>query len=237
MERGKLLELEDELEQSRNHDTKEESINENEEFVNNLRKAIKTVEVMGSIIRNRSGSLEKVKLQNIFLDGMNVHLRILSFFIDAIKSEEQQKTFIEYISSVVSHQDMGKDPNQRLSDEERRKIAETIFWNFCFFLVHGIIFKIVQSLGSDKLIEISGNACDQVNTPATALIKHGILMKYAKNLQIDELSRRINQHDFSEIAKRSARMTVVKHCSLNPVGYRQEQRIESILKIPRSRLK
>jgi len=237
IERGKLLKLEDELEKSGDYDTKEDSINENEEFVNNFRKAIKTVEVMGCIIRNRAGSLERVKLQDIFSEGMNVHLRILSSLIDTIKSQDQQKILIEYISKFLSHQDEDKDPLQRLSDEERKKIAQTIFWNFCFFLVHGFIYKIVQSLGSDKLIEISSNACDQVNTPATALIKHGILMKYEKNLQIDELNRRIIQHDFSEIAKRSARMTVVGYCSINPVNYRDKQRIESTLKIPKSGLK
>lgn len=237
MERDKLLKLEDKFEESRNSDTTEESIDENEEFVNDLRKAIKTVEVMGCIIRNRAGSLERVKLQNIFLDGMNAHLRILSALINTIKSEDQQKIIIEYISRFLSHQDEGKDPNQRLSEEERRKIARTIFWNFCFFLVHGIIYKIVQSLGSDKLIEISSNACDQVNTPATALIKHGILMKYEKNLQIDELKRIFNQHDFSEIAKRSAKVTVANYCSINPVNYRKIQQIESTLNIPIFRLK
>ena len=237
MARAQELKRQDEWEQSRDYDTKDDSISESEAFVNDFRKAIKTVEVMGCIIRNRAGSLEKVKLQNIFLDGINVHLRISSCLIDTIKGEDKHKAIIDVISTLLSKQDEGKDPNQRLSEDERKKIAQIIYSNIIFFIVHGIIYKIVHSLGSEKLIEISNYVCDQVNNPATALIKHGILMEYEKNLQVDELHRRINEHDFSEIAKRSAEVMVVYHCSLNPVNYRDRQRIESTLKISRSRLK
>ena len=236
MERNRILKMEDEIEQSRDTNSREEHISEEDMFVNDFRKAIKTVEVMGCIIRNRAGSLEKVKLQNIFLDGMNVHLRILSFFIDMIKSEIVREEIVEHISKRLSHLDEGKDPNQRLNEENRKKFAERIFWNYNFFMVHGIINKIVHSLGSEKLIEISNYVCDQVESPATVLVKHGILMNYEKNLQIDPLNRRINKHDFSDIAKRSAKMIVVNYCSLNVVTYRDKQRIENILEIPQSKL-
>jgi len=76
-----------------------------------------------------------------------------------------------------------------------------------------IINKIVHSLGSDKLTEITNKVCDEVNTPASFLIKHGILLEYNKNLQIKDLTKEISEKDFSEIAERAIKLMVVNHCS------------------------
>jgi hypothetical protein len=237
MERSRRLKIQDKLEESYDNDTNEEPVDKNNTHLIDLRKAIKTVEVMGCVIRNRAGSLERDKLQDIFLDAMNVHLRVLSSFIELIKGENEQKEIVEFISKRLDHMEEGKDPSQRLSEEKRQKLALNIFWNMNFFVVYGIIFKIVHSLGSDKLIEISNHVCDEVETPASFLIKHGILMGYEKNPQIPELEKGLYEKDFSKIARRVAKMMVVDYCSMNPVNYRDLQRIEHTLKIPRNRLK
>jgi hypothetical protein len=235
IERDRRLKIEDQLEQSK--DAEEDQIDENEVLENDIRKAIKTVEVMGCIIRNRAGSLERDKLKNIFLMGINVHLRILSSFIEVIKKEDEQREMVEYISKRLGRLDEGKDPAYKLSQEKKEKYAYNIFWNGCFLVMYGIIYKIVHSLGSDKLTEISNQICDQVDNPASFLIKHGILMGYEKNLQIDELRKRMSKNDFSEIAKKTAEMMVVDYSSINQVTYRDKQRIETNLNISRNRLK
>jgi len=74
--------------------------------------------------------------------------------------------------------------------------------------------------------------CDKVDTPASLLVKHGILMWYNKNLKINEITKRIKVKDFSEIAKRAIRSMVVNHCSLHPINYKDRQRIENQLGIP-----
>jgi len=235
MERNRRLEIEDQMEQSRDNEV--DRIDENSELADDFRKAIKTVEVMGCIIRNHAGSLERDKLQNIFLDAMNVHLRLLTSFIDFIKGDNEQKEIVEYISKRLSRLDEGKDPNEKLSEEKKKKYAYNIFWNANFFVIYGIIYKIVHSLGSDKLTEISNEMCDQVDNPSSILVKHGILMGYEKNLQIEALHKRINESDFSKIAKTAAEMMVVDYSSVNQVTYRDKQRIENTLKISRHRLK
>ncbi|MGA8777390.1 MAG: TIR domain-containing protein [Methanoregula sp.] len=235
MERNRRLKLEDQMEQS--SDSEIEQVKGNGAAINDFRKAIKTVEVMGCIIRNRAGSLERDKLQNIFLDGMNVHLRLLSSFINIIKGDNEQKEIVEYISKRLSHLDEGKNPNEKLTEEKKKKYAYNIFWNANFFVIYGILYKIVHSLGSDKLIEISNQICENIDNPSSILVKHGILMGYEKNLQIDELNKRINENDFSKIAKKVAEMIVVDYSSVNQITYRDKQRIENTLNISRHRLK
>jgi len=75
-----------------------------------------------------------------------------------------------------------------------------------------------------------------VNTPASFLVKHGILMWYKKNLQINEFAKRINEKDFSEIAKRVIKLMVVNHCSLHSIDYKDRQRIKNILGISEKNL-
>jgi len=61
-------------------------------------------------------------------------------------------------------------------------------------------------------------------------------MEYNKNLQINELTTGISEKDFSKIAERAIKLMVVNYCSLNPILYRERQRIEALLEIPAQRL-
>ena len=233
-ERAKRLKNKDKLEQSQKDVIQKEDIDKKDSLKIDLRRAIKTVEVMGRIIKNRAGSLEKTKLEDIFKEAMCVHLRILSFFFKVIKSEDEQKVIIAFISKRLRK--IIEKENKKLNDKKLKKISRIIFWNLNFFVVYGIINKIIHSLGSDKLTKIANKICDEMDSPASFLIKHGILMWYKKNLQINEFAKRINEKDFSEIAKRAIKLMVVNHCSLHLIEYKDRQRIENILGIPEKKL-
>ena len=45
---------------------------------------------------------EKEKLENVFEEGMKVHLRVLKSFIDLIKEEKSQQDIVNYISSRLN---------------------------------------------------------------------------------------------------------------------------------------
>lgn len=230
IERMKRLKIEDQQEQS-GKDVKQVAEKDKEDILENeLRRAIRTVEVMGCIIKNRSGSLEKLKIEEIFEEGMNVHLRILSSFFEIIKKQDGQKTIINLISDRLEKiiKEKGNERKKgKLGEEELKKLARTIFWNSNFFIVCGIIDKIVHSLGSDKLTEIVVRICDKQNTPAFFLVEHGILMWYTKNLQIEKIAEKFREKDFPETAKRVMRFMIVNHCALHQVGYKDKQRIEN----------
>ena len=48
-----------------------------------------------------------------------------------------------------------------------------IFWNTNFQVVYSFIDKIIRSLGSDKLISIIDEVCENQKTPAAFLVLHG----------------------------------------------------------------
>jgi len=86
------------------------------------------------------------------------------------------------------------------------------------------------------LTEIVGIIDSRINTPASFLVKHGILMGYNKNLQIDELAKKIKEKDFSKILQNILKFMIVDYTSQHPISYRDRQRIESKLGIPRKKL-
>lgn len=243
--RAKRLARQDFEEASKNKNDKKSNINfDDEEFSLELRRSVKTVEVMGLIIKNRAGSLEKAKLESIFEKAMKVHFRILTSFFEIIKLEKNQQEIVEYISTRLN-KIIEKTAQERINEgkkarsiskEELEKFSKKIFWNTNFFVIYGFINKVVHSLGSDKLIEIVKKVCDDENTPASFLVKHGILMWYKKNLQTDTIAEEISKDNFSYIANRLIEFMVVNHCSIHPQGYKEKQKIELKLKIPSKKL-
>ncbi|BDZ68534.1 hypothetical protein [Methanobacterium ferruginis] len=162
---------------------------------------------------------------------MNVHLRSLNNFFEIIKNEKEQQIVIELISNRLEEIIEEKSDDDELDNDKLRKTAEIIFWNMNFFVVIGIINKIVHSLGSDKLNVIMDNVCDELNTPSSFMVKQGILMWYQKNLRLDEIADRIYKNDYSQLAAKSTKLMVVEHYSVHNISFRDKQRIEDKLGI------
>ncbi len=226
-ERKKLLKKKDEIE--------EKYGNMDVILDANLRQAIKTGEVIGCILKSRVGSLEKDELVKLMITGIDVHLRILSFFFDMVNHEETKNYIINLISKKL-YKIIKEENNEKMSREEMRELAETIFWNLNFIVVFGLIKKAVQSLGSDKLIEIVDLANKRISTPSYFLIKHGIYMWYLKNLDIKTISKEIKRGDFSNLSKKVIKFMVIEYVYSHPISYKERQQIVQQLKIPPNRI-
>ena len=237
-EQNRVSELEDrDKVEERNElkDATKSAVEDSEQYLR-LRKSIKTVEVMGHIIKNRAGSLKKDKLEEIFTSAMDVNLRITNDFIELIKHEGNQEGILLFLKGRMK--EFFKDSvKKKPSKDEMDKITVKLFWNMNFFMISTLINKTVHSLGSDKLIDIVSVACDKRDTPASYLIKHGILMWYKKNVRIDNIAKRVEKNDFSSTSKRIFDFMIVNHCSRHQVKARDLQKIESKLGIVTGKLK
>jgi len=239
-ERTERLEVQDVEEETKQLSEEKEDSDDN--LIIELRRSIKTVEVMGRIIKNRAGSLEKETLEIIFQKAMNVHFRILTSFFDAIENEEEE--VIDFISDRINKIIEEKDA-QRVSEgkkvvtlktDELERLSRSIFWNMNFFFIYNLINKIVHSIGSNKLTEIVKTVCDKEDTPASFLVKHGILMWYNKNLQVDNIISKVNNDGFSETAKKIMKFMVVNHCSMHSVDFKLKDKIGKKLEISSQKL-
>jgi hypothetical protein len=228
-ERKKKLIQKDEIEENNNNEDfkREEEDYDDDSLAKELRRSIKTVEVIGQIIKNRSGSLEKKKLENLFESGMNVLLRIVTSFFVIIRDEKTQDELVDFLKTRLTL--FFKDKNYKPSDEELKKIAKKIFWNLNFSVVYSIINKIVQSLGSDKLQAIIQGLCYKVDTPASFLINQGIIMWYTKTMQIDDIEKILKKNIMPKTAIRVLREMVANHCCMHEIDFRERRKIEDLL--------
>lgn len=242
-ERTRRLSAQKEMEEN-DPATSEQEEDHYDELEKELRRAIKTVEVIGSIIKNRAGSLNKETLRIMFEEAMHVHFRILTSFFELIKTEKEQEKIINFIFERLQNFIENKRKEMKRKGQREReiprddlvKISKSIFWNLNFFTIFGLVNKIITSLGSEKLTTIVEDVCDKENTPASYLIKHGILMWYNKNLQVDTIAQRIREDDFSDITKRIMTFLIVDHCAMHKINYKDRQRIEQKFNIPSRKL-
>ncbi|WP_282017999.1 TIR domain-containing protein [Salegentibacter mishustinae] len=215
----------------------DEEMDEIEKLDTNLRLSMKTVEVMGTIIKNRSGSLNLESLENIFNEGMKVHLRILSSFLNVIKDEDAEKGMVEFLKERLDSIKEEREENEReLKPDEIEKLARKIFWNLNFGVVHGVITKAIHSLGSSNLLTIAENVSTKEGTPSSFIVNHGIRMWYGKNLRVKEIAERIEKNNFSKTAESLIKYKIVEHVRLHKIGYKELRKIEKELNLSSRKL-
>ena len=174
--------------------------------------------------------MEKEKIKAILSDAMDIHLRILSSFFNIIKNPDKQKIYISYLKEKIEL--IIKKEKGNFNEEELNKIAKKLFWNLNFYIVRGFVHIIIHSLGSDKLNEIIGNISDEKGTPISQVIKYGVNMWYCKNLPIEKISKKMNEKDFSEIAKEIIKYLVINHIALHEFNYKDLQKIKQAFNLP-----
>ena len=105
-ERKKQLMIQDELEET--EPLRDDSLDDDDDYglSAQLRRSIKTVEVMGCIMRNRAGS-SRTMLEELFEKGSNVHLRIISSFFVLVKHLIKKDDYDNFIKKRIAE----KNPN------------------------------------------------------------------------------------------------------------------------------
>ncbi len=239
-ERRKMLVEKSKQEEARN-EANENSDNDldqaSNELLTNLRLSIKTVEVMGLIIKNRSGSLDKQRLEYIYEQGMKVHLRIINSFIELIREERAEQEFIAFLTERINKAiEEKEEENRELSLDKIEKLVRKIYWNLNFGVLHGFTTKAIHSLGSSNLLNISQAVSERLKTPSAFIINHGIRMWYGKNLRLDEIDARLSDKDFSKTAQNLMKFKIVEHCRLHNMEFKDLQKIEQKLYIPTAKL-
>ena len=220
--------LEREDERERNSANQLETDEETSDvFLKELRRCIKTTEVMGHIIGNRWGSLETNRIKSIFRDAMNIHLRVLSSFFTSLK-EDKEQSLEEYLADRIQEQSQKRKHD--LSRDEAMKFAKQILARLVFAIVFWIMEKIVFSLGTERLSNIVKEVCDEINTPASLLVKRGILMRCRKELLVKEIDK--ESKDFSRTAIKIRNVMIAHHCYFHSIDYKDKQRIKQAFGIP-----
>lgn len=184
-----------------------------------LRSSIKTVEVLGQIMRNRAGSMPKVDLIRICNESIEVHLRMLSSFFDIVK------TLITIDGELKFLVDKIVKEKPEMSEAKAKEIAPLYFWNTNLAVVIGIVNRISFSLGSTNLMNVFNEVCDSKNTIAYSVIKHNTAMWIQKHINHENLE--LIMDDANPIVKRLMGHLVANYCSMHYLKPKDMDRLVS----------
>lgn len=200
-----------------------------------LRKAIKTVEVTGHILKNRFGSLKKEQQKEILDMAMNVYLRVTNFLLAELRINESD--FIEHITYLITkkleeEQEEKKNNNQlfKMPDNDKiKEMASKIFFDFNFMVCYATIMRTAYALGSRELIEVFKEVCQRKDTPLTMLIKRQALAMYKNSLNPNEIKDECT--NVSVMVRRLLGAIVLNHFYMHKVAHVDRNKITSILGI------
>lgn len=210
-------------------DEKEKIIEDNEDNLDSLSieilKSAKSMDLIGQILKNQYGTFERDKLKELFEEGQNVGLRLLKSFIVLIKKEpDELKNSIEERLTEIQ-----EEKNTKISQKEIQNISQKIANRSSYSIVFGWLHKIVDSLGYDKLVTISDDVNNDIDTTASQLINFSIHAWHKKNLDIDKLKSLYKKFDKNHTAQHILKDIVSRHIYMHEVSYKKKQKIDNLL--------
>lgn len=192
-----------------------------------IKKSAKCMEIIGQILRNQYGSLERDQLTQLFKEGRDVGLRLLKWFMEFMVAHENEiETLIQFKLDQLAQKN-----SKVLSTEEKKRKCRKIIDSFSYSILFGWLHKIVDSIGYDKLVEVSDEVNNKTNTVASKLINLSIHTWYKKNLDIEKIICLFEELDDKKNnqAVYILKDIVARHIYMHPIDYKDKQKINHYL--------
>lgn len=202
---------------------------ENDLFID-ITKSFRSMEIIGQILKNQYGSLEKENLVELFAQGQNIGLRMLNNFISFISKDK--KSLIHFFQSKIDEIVNHKNTKKELSESDIKKISKFIFSFISYQIIFSILYKIAHSLGYDKLIETADSVANNTNTEASQLINFSIHTWYLKKLDIQNIKDMHKKYSNNKLVLGLMVDIIIQYLYMHKVDYKQKQQLNKILNIP-----
>lgn len=213
--------VEIESEKNQNQDV---SVNEE---LKTLKKAIRTVEVMGQILKNHSGEIDRKSLKECYLNGLNAYRRICTHFLNEFtRSEKEFADFI--VDRIVSL------PHNSFTREQLYEYAQNIFGFFSLTAIFATVKRSADALGSKEMMKIIKEVTDEIDSPLAYCVYLQSLMWYRKEVPLDELKLRYKdlpstvQHVVQRLIKEYTDLHHIKHQEKQKIAHALNMRLESL---------
>lgn len=146
------------------------------EVINDIYKALKNMDILSQVLKNKHGSIEKERLIDIVETIVDTGLKLANLFLF------EQSELEELTQAIVESEEFrGNSVN---IDKEAIK---TILIRSVFVLVMNSIEKAVASINSREVSQIVQNLSDKKNTPAYDLVYNFYSIDIAESLSNDQL--------------------------------------------------
>lgn len=224
-ERRKALVRADEDDREFEQGTDEDDWADADDMMADIVRSARLVDVVGQILRNRTGSLHKTQLQELVQAGFESGLKFLSFWLDFTKGSR------DALVSQIAGQIVEHHPDA--DDDKLRKMSMKAYLGLCYGICIGVIKRTANCLGSEELVEIYDELQRKhPNSIAIQLVNVAIQLEFTKKIPKSRISSLNSKLDSNPIAKMLLGEVIMQHLYLNEVGVRDKQWISSALGIP-----
>lgn len=214
--REELLRRQDTAERQR--ENQEDEKRQNERF-KKIDKALRAIEVVGQIIKNRRNSVEKNKLKEMLVELYYAGFRTVNYLGATLLDDK--KALME---DIIKDEQIGGDT---LKIRNRLDyFFELTTFRFCLF----VFGKIINSVGVKELRWLYNDASAKIDTPAAEIVTFSIESVYSK-LVVDDLKKLVDKYKDNSAAMTIIRARVRSYLYNNYVEERDRKRIAAALRL------
>lgn len=181
--------------------------------------AFRSIEIVGQIIKNRKGSLEKDSLVSMITELYQTGFRSISYFGGTLL--EAKEAIIEGLL------------NNTEDGETRPMIEKRINDYFQFITLQaclGVFSKMIHSVGNKDLKKLFDEVAEKIDTPAAKILTFSIKTYYDR-MSVRELQKLADEFQNNRVALKILKARVRAYLYNNYIDYKSKQRIASSLKM------
>lgn len=181
-----------------------------------MRQAIRSLEIVGQIIKNRKGSLPRVQLIDMVTELYYTAFRTIGFFGKLVTNTQD-----EIVDNLKND---STEYETKAKIQERLNIFIQLYsLRFCL----GIFSKVIHSVGLSELKEIFNEVARKIDTPAAKILSFSINTCYGR-MSYSDLQRIYKEMKGNPVALRILKARVKSYLYHNHVDYRKRQQIADL---------
>ena len=181
-----------------------------------MRQAIRALEIVGQIIKNRKGSLPRTQLIDMVTELYFTAFRTIGFFGKLVTNTQDE--IIENLKNDSNEYETKARMKERLNI-----FIQLYSLRFCL----GIFSKVIHSVGLSELKEIFNEVAIKIGTPAAKVLSFSINTCYGR-MSYGELQRIYKEMKGNPVVLRILKARVKSYLYNNHVDYKKRQQIAEL---------
>jgi hypothetical protein len=210
------------------HVTDETDVNAVLDPVMRLNTAFKTMQIVGQILKNFTGSINGELKTKMAAECYRLGLRSLAAILQLMRNHEEA-----VIAAVF---DILKREHPRSKDDDLFERAKSAVYDLAQIVAYGIVRRIALAVGSERLSLTYANVLRGDDTNAVWLVDIALKLDHASSVPENDLFRAQRRYAKNPLADSLLRQLVVHHFYLFDVHYIVKQRVCEKLQIPYERM-
>lgn len=204
--------------------TAEPSFKDEQGKIPELEKALRIIDILGQILKNRSGSFRKEKVIQILEHTQELGLRVLNYLLQSLRSEEL-RSWLTARLAAEENKVLG-DGSSRIGLQEKRRILEKNLQFVAFAIALGMTMKIATAISADKLVRVNDQLTEEKQTPAYKIVNLLLQLRYRPiDIRLLQKYKREFDKDGNRWGSRTLSICVQHFLNTHRIDFRKRQQI------------